>query len=192
MLYFVFFAYTLGPLVTISYGLNVLSLSPLEVFTYLSLLNILPLPLLFWFFDFGRSREIYRMRIIRRISKLTSFRFEEVVSEGDRITTMFEERLGHIGFYFSISLFTFVFGVFWAAVLSYFLAVNRKIATLCISAGVIVGNVFWLMMIEFFREYLTYSSIMFIGLFMLFLAYGSRQEMKVLKEIASKLSARLR
>ncbi len=48
MLEFIVLAYTMGPMATTTYGLHVLSMTPLEVFVYLSTLNILPLPLFFW------------------------------------------------------------------------------------------------------------------------------------------------
>jgi uncharacterized membrane protein len=193
MLDFIVLAYTVGPMPTITYGLHVLSMDPIEIFFYLCALNILPIPILFWVFEHGkRYRELYRMKIFRKIAAVTDETMEEIIAKGDKITGMFEEKLGHLGFYLSIVVFTFIFGVLWAAVLSYILAVNRRMAVVCISAGVIVGNIFWLFLIEYFRDYVTPAGMIAVAISFPLLLYGSRRERSVIREVAAKFSDRLK
>ncbi|MBN2014495.1 MAG: small multi-drug export protein [Candidatus Altiarchaeota archaeon] len=188
MLEFVILAYTLGPLATIFYGLHILSMTPLEVFLLLSLLNILPLPLLFKLFELGgRHRSLYQMRILQKVSRVTGGDLTDLMNKGDRITELFKQRLGHLGFYLSIALFTFVFGILWASLLSYILMIKRKRAILCMSIGVVFGNTFWLLLAEYSRDLITPVGVIAISMAIPLLIYGSKREMAVIKEIAALL-----
>jgi uncharacterized membrane protein len=188
MLEFVILAYTLGPMATVPYGLQVMSMTPLKIFFVLSLLYITPLPVLFKIFEFGgRHRELYRKTIFKKIARITDRHIADVMEEGDRITDIFQQRLGHLGFYLSIIVFTFLFGVFWAAFFSYILMVNRERAVFSISLGVVLGNIFWLVLVEHFKNSITPIEMIAVAITIPLLIYGSRREMKVMREIASRL-----
>ncbi len=188
MLEFIVLAYTLGPMATIPYGLDVMSMSPLEIFFALSILYITPIPFLFKFFELGgRHRELYRKTLFKKVSRITDEKVDDVMKMGGKITRMFQQRLGHLGFYLSIVLFTFLFGVFWAAFVSYILMVKRKRAIFSISVGAILGNIFWLFLIEHFMGFITPIEMITIAVLIPLLIYGSKREMKVIKEIVAKL-----
>lgn len=188
MLKFIVLAYTLGPMATIPYGLHVMSMSPLEIFFALSVLYILPIPFLFKFFEFGgKHRELYRKTIFKKVSKITNEQIDDIMDKGDRITKIFQQRLGHLGFYLSIVIFTFLFGVFWAAFVSYILMVKRKRAIFSIAVGATLGNIFWLLLIEHFKGIITPIEMIAIAVLIPLLVYGSKREMEVIKEIAAKL-----
>lgn len=122
---FIILASFVGPVGAIPYDLQVMS--PVDIFIILSILYLFPLPILFKLFEFGGThRRIYRMRIFGRVSKIANRHIDEIIELEDRITDMFKRRWGHLGFYLSISLLTFLFGVFWASVISYMLMVKRK------------------------------------------------------------------
>jgi len=183
---FIILASFVGPVGAIPYGLQVMS--PVEIFIILSILYLFPLPILFKLFEFGGThRRIYRMRIFRRVSKIANRHIDEIIELEDRITDMFKERWGHLGFYLSISLMTFLFGVFWASVISYMLMVKRKRAMLAIGAGVLMGNLFWLLLIEYFKTMITPIEIMAIVILFPLLMYGVKREMETIREIAIRL-----
>lgn len=188
MLRFIVLTYTLGPMAAISYGLHVLSMTPIEIFFFLSVLNILPIPFLFKLFELGgRRRRLYRMKILRKFSKVTNKRLEDLMEKGDKITELFKERLGHLGFYMSIILFTFIFGVLWASLLSHILLVKRKRAFFCISVAVVLGNLFWLFITEYSRDLITPVGVIAISVAIPLLVYGSRREVAVIREITALL-----
>jgi uncharacterized membrane protein len=188
MLEFIILAYTLGPMATIPYGLQVMSMSPLEIFIALSILYIAPIPLLFKFFELGgKHRKLYRKTILKKVSKVAGEQIDEVMGIGDRITEMFKERMGHLGFYMAIVIFTFLFGVFWAAFVSYALMIKRKRAIFSISVGAIFGNIFWLVIVEHFMGFMKPVEIIAVAILIPLLIYGSRREMRVVREIVTKL-----
>ncbi len=184
MLKFIILAYALGPVFAIPYGLNFLS--PYEIFIALSALYILALPVLFRFLEFAGYRKIYRISIFKKFSKITHKSVRSVREAGDDIINAFEGRLGHLGFYLAISVFTILFGIFWATFFSYLLKIRERFAILAISLGIILGNLFWLLVLRYSFPMTTFEMLIF-GLFILLLIYGRKREMDVIKKIGLKL-----
>lgn len=184
MLKFIILAYILGPVAAIPYGLNFLS--PFEIFIVLSALYILPLPIFFKFLEFGGHTRIYRISIFKKFSKITKKSVARIIEEGDDIINAFEGRLGHLGFYLAVSVFTILFGIFWASFFSYLLKIKKKSAILAISIGVILGNIFWLLILRYSIP-MTTSEMLIFGLFILLLIYGRKREMDVIRKIGIKL-----
>ncbi len=188
MLKFIILAYTLGPMVAIPYGLHETSMTPVQIFLALSILYILPMPFLFKLFEFGdRHSRLYKKTILYKVSAITNERIDNMTDMGDKITDMFQQRLGHLGFYLAIIVFTFLFGVFWAALSSYILMVERKRAMISISLGAVLGNVFWLVILEHFKDSITPIEMIAVTLSVPLLVYGSKREMRVIRETAYKL-----
>lgn len=184
MLEFIILAYIFGPVVAIPYGLKFLS--PFEIFIALSAIYILPLPIMFKFLEFGGHRRIYRISIFKKFSKITNKSVDNIKETGDDIINAFEGRLGHLGFYLAISIFTILFGIFWATFFSYLLRIREKSAILAISFGVILGNIFWLLILRYSIP-MTTSEMLILGLLILLLIYGRKREMDVIRKIGMKL-----
>lgn len=187
MLEFIILAYLLGPVVAIPYGLGFLS--PFEIFIALSALYILALPVLFRFLEFAGYSRIYRISIFKKFSKITHRSVKSVRETGDDIINAFEGRLGHLGFYLAISVFTILFGIFWAALFSYLLKVRERFAILAISIGIIFGNLFWLFWLLVLRYSIpmTTSQMIIFGLFILLLIYGIKRERDTIRRVGLRL-----
>lgn len=184
MLEFIILAYLLGPVAAIPYGLKFLS--PFEIFIALSAIYILPLPIFFKFLEFGGHRRIYRIAIFKKFSRITNKSVDNIKEAGDDIINAFEGRLGYLGFYLAISVFTILFGIFWATFFSYLLKIREKSAILAISFGVIFGNIFWLLILRYSIP-MTTSEMLILGLLILLLIYGRKREMDVIRKIGMKL-----
>lgn len=191
MLNFIILAYSLGPIAAIPYALHELMMSPLKIFLYLTILYIIQIPVIFKVIEFGgRHKEMYKKTIFRKAARFGNE--EEVLHLGDKITEAFQRELGHLGFYFAISIFTMLFGIIWAALFSYALMVKRKRAVFSIAVGVVLGNVFWLLLISYFRTMITTVDMILIALIIPLLIYGSMREMRVIKNIIHKFRLKRR
>jgi len=190
---FIILSYIFGPVISIPYAIEFLSYSPLEIFIILSSLYIIILPFIFKIFEFLGHRKIYRGNIIKKVCKICGIKAEEEVQKikkkGDILIENFEKRAGHLGFYIAISVFTFLFGIFWATFLAYLLKVKRILAMWSISIGVLIGNSFWVLILTYSLSKLQLEFIQFILLliFVFLLFYGRRREIKILKKISGKL-----
>ena len=110
LVYFLMLSVFLGPVGSVSFGLE--SLSPVEVFIILTLLYTLPIPVIFKLFEYGgHHRRIYRNRIYQKAAKVTGRRVDELLNQGDKIMTLFKENMGQFGLYLTIVLFTLIFGI---------------------------------------------------------------------------------
>jgi uncharacterized membrane protein len=189
MLDFIVLAYLFGPGAAVPYGIYDLGLDPLTVFTYLTIMYLAPMPLFFWLFESeAYYRRLYRGSILQKFSRITKKQIKDLTALGDEIQEKFEERLGHLGFYLAISVFTFLFGVFWAALFAYLLKVERRKAVLSISAGVLVCNSFWLLISYVWPLKTPLELAAFVLLFSL-LIYGRDREIRVMKKVASRIKA---
>ncbi len=187
---FILLTYLLGPVISVPYGLKYLRLSPYLIFFYLSLLYILALPVIFKALELGGHKKIYKTRIIRKICKSCEIKAEEEVervkNSGDQLVRYFQKKLGHLGFYLAISLFTFLFGIFWAAALSYLLKVKRKRAVLAITIGILVGDLFWVSVI-FYSLPLLNTQIIVLLVIAYLLLYGRKREIAIMKKVGRKM-----
>lgn len=186
---FIALSYTLGPVVSIPYALQFLNLTPLDIFLYLSFLYLVMLPLIFQTFEFVGHRKLYRNNIIWKICRICDVKAEEEVKKvkktGDSLIENFENRMGHLGFYIAIVAFTFLFGVFLAALLAYLLKVKRRRALWSISLGILFGNLFWVIVIAYSLPRLHFEFILLL-LVIISLIYGRKREIDVLKKIGKK------
>ncbi len=188
---FIALSYTLGPVVSIPYALQFLNLSSLDIFLYLSFLYILALPLIFQAFEFVGHRKLYRNSMIQKICKVCNVTAEneakKVRKTGDDLIENFENRMGHLGFYIAIAVFTFLFGVFLAAFFAYLLKVKRKRALWSISLGILFGNLFWVIVISYSlpRPHFEFLLLLIV---ILSLIYGRKREFEILKKISVKLN----
>ena len=191
MLDFLFLVYLLGPVAAIPYGLYSMHLSPVLVYAYLSLVYILPLPFIFQAYEYGgHYKKYYSDGIFKKFSKMTRSQITEVISNGYEIQTAFEQRLGHLGFYLAISVFTFLFGIFWAALFAYMLKVKRTDAIISIAIGVIVGDAFWLIVTLNMLPMRTPLEVLFYVVLLSLLVYGRKREMEAIKWVAEKIKYR--
>lgn len=186
MLEFLFLSYVFGPVAAIPYALNYMNLSPGMVYLYLACVYIIPLPLIFGLFRLGNYyRRRYRSSLLKKFSRISRKHISEVMAFGDEIQQGFEERLGHLGFYGAISVFTFLFGIFWASLFAYILGVDRSKAIISIAAGVLFGNAFWLLVILNFLPLKTPVEVLALLAVVWLVVYGWRRETEVIKKIAS-------
>ncbi|MEM2918232.1 MAG: small multi-drug export protein [Candidatus Altiarchaeota archaeon] len=187
---FVLLSYILGPIASVPYAIKFLNLGPVEIFLYLSFLYLAALPLIFKIFEFFRHKEIYEESIIRKICRVCDIKAKEEIEKvrktGNVLIENFENKLGHLGFYVAISIFTFLFGIFLASILAYFLKIRKDRAMLCISIGALIGNFFWVLVITYSLPRLQseFTLILFI---LAFLLYGKRREIEILRKVSGKL-----
>jgi uncharacterized membrane protein len=186
---FIILSYALGPIVAVPYGLRFLHLDPFSIFFSLTLLYLAAIPLIFKFLELGGHRKIYRGSILKKICKTCGIKAEEEVDRirktGDDTISYFEKKLGHLGFYFAISVFTFLFGIFWAAIFSYFLKVKRKRAVLAISSGIVFGNFFWVLVISYSLPMIKTEIILLLVVIYL-LIYGRKRERDIMRKLGRK------
>jgi len=188
MLYFVLLAYLFGPVAAIPYGLYNLGLDPVSIYVYLSLVYVLPVPMIFWFFEFaGSYRKFYSLSFFRKFAKVTKRSVKDVLSVGDELQEEFEQRLGHLGFYLAISVFTFLFGIFWASLFAYVLKVKKARAILSIAAGVLVGDAFWLLVTLEMLPLKTPLEVLSILVLISLVIYGRKREAEVIRWVESRL-----
>lgn len=186
---FILLAYLFGPVVAVPYGLTSLHLLPWELFLYLSFLYLLSLPFLFKILELGGHTKIYQGRIIEKICQTCGIKAEKEVKKveksGNELLQYFQNKIGHLGFYLAISIFTFLFGVFLAALFSYLLKIKRKRAFLAISGGIFLGNFFWISVIYYSLPMMKLEFI-FILLSIYLLLYGRKREIDIIKKIGKK------
>lgn len=187
---FVFLSYIFGPIISVPYAINFLNLNPFEIFLYLSLLYLAALPLIFKAFEFFKHKKIYRENLINKICKICNIKakeeIEKVMEKGNDLIENFEKRVGHLGFYIAISIFTFLFGIFLASILAYLLKVKMSRAILFISLGVILGNLFWILVISYSLPIIQSEFALIIFIFA-FLLYGKKREIEILKKISVRI-----
>ncbi|MCK5345042.1 MAG: hypothetical protein KAR20_16645 [Candidatus Heimdallarchaeota archaeon] len=184
MLKFIILAYVFGPVIAIPYGSGIFSSE--EIFIYLLIIYILPLPVLFKVLEFIEHNGLYRMAIFRKFSKVTHKKVQEVMADGDDILHLYETRMGYVGFYVAIAIFTFLFGIFWATLLSYLLRTRRSRAILAIGTGVVLGNIFWSIVLMYSIR-MTQMQMALLGVGTYLIIYGRGMEIKVIKKIESIL-----
>ncbi len=186
LLDFILLAVFFGPVGSIPYGLTIMS--SLEIYIILTILYIAPIPVIFKLFEYGgHHRRFYRRRIFRKVSDISGKRIEDLVDRGDKITDMFEKKMGHLGLYATIVLLTLILGVFWASLFSYIMMVKRRRAIYSMTLGVIIGNTFWVLVINHFRKYMTLEVIILILLLVPVWIYGLNRELEILKKVAKRL-----
>ncbi|MEA1925555.1 MAG: small multi-drug export protein [Candidatus Altiarchaeota archaeon] len=187
LFYFLLLAVFLGPVGSVSFGLEILS--PLEVFIILTLLYTLPIPVIFKLFECGgHHRRIYRNRIYRKAARVTGRRMDELLNQGDKIITLFKDNLGQLGLYLTIVLFTLIFGIFWASLFSYLLLVKRKRAIASMAVGVMVGNIFWIVFALYSKNLIKPLEMALLALLVPVWMYGIKREIEILRKIAARLN----
>ena len=184
-------AYVAGPVVAIPYALG-LGLDAISIYLYLAVIYIAPLPLIFEACYVGNYyRKVYRGALMRKFSKISHKHVSELFQMGDEIQKKFEERLGHLGFYLAISVFTILSGIFWATLFAYFLKVHRLRAIIAIAAGVLVGDAFWLLIaLKLSPVTKPYESLMImfmLALIVSLIIYGRKREMEVINKVSAAL-----
>ena len=189
---FIILAYLAGPVVAIPYALNGLRLDPLSIYLYLAIIYIAPLPLIFRACYIGNYyRKTYRGALISKFSKISHKHVSDLFQMGDDIQKKFEEKLGHLGFYFAISVFTILAGIFWATLFAYFLKVHRLRAIIAIAAGVLIGDAFWLLIaIKLSPVTKPYESMMIMFMMALIISliiYGRKREIEVIDKVSAAL-----
>jgi uncharacterized membrane protein len=195
MLEFIILAYLAGPVVAIPYALDVMSLDPLSIYFYLAAIYIAPLPLIFEACYAGNYyRKVYRGALMRKFSRISRKHVSDLFQMGDEIQKKFEEKLGHLGFYLAISVFTILAGIFWATLFAYFLKVHRLRAIIAIAAGVLVGDAFWLLIaLRLSPVTKPYESLLIMFLMaMIFslIIYGRKRELEVINKVSSAIKKR--
>ncbi len=189
LVYFLLLAVFLGPAGSVSFGLGILS--PLDVFIILTLLYVLPIPVIFKLFEYGgHHRRIYRTRIYRKAAEITGRRMDELLKQGDEIITLFKENIGQLGLYLTVVLFTLIFGVFWASLFSYLLLVKRKRAIASMTVGVMLGNIFWIVFALYSRSLIKPVEMALLALLIPVWVYGAKREIEILRKIADRLNLR--
>ena len=102
------------------------------------------------------------------------------------MVTYFQRKLGHLGFYLAISFFTVLFGIFWAAIFSYWLKVEKKRAILAITLGVLIGNLLWVSII-FYSLPMLKTEIVILLIIAYLLIYGRQREIAIIKSLGKKV-----
>jgi uncharacterized membrane protein len=192
MLDFIILAYLAGPVVAIPYALDVMKMDPVSIYLYLAVIYIAPLPLIFQACYVGNYyRKVYRGALINKFSKISRKHASDLFAMGDDIQKKFEEKLGHLGFYLAISVFTILSGIFWATLFAYFLKVHRYRAIIAIAAGVLVGDAFWLLIaMRLSPVTKPYESLMIMFMMTLIISliiYGRKRELEVIDKVSAAL-----
>jgi len=180
---------TVGPVGAVSYAID-RGLSPLQATVVVCSVNVALVPMWFGIMEFfGYSRR-YHKYLANKALKYVSRRSAEFQRNLQVCVTEFERRLGHIGFFVGLTVFSFIFGVVWPSIGAYFLNIKRAPALISISIGAIGNAILFGLAAIGMLQFVPSPRTLYIGLMGLtvaFLFYGKLREIRVLQSIVRRL-----
>jgi uncharacterized membrane protein len=131
---------------------------------------------------------IYENRITRKIARTTfgaPKRFDLGVKNAVR---EFERRVGQRGLGVGVIGFTFLFGVFWAAIVASLLNIKKSTIIASIAVGAVISSIFWTFALAGFVEFLPSPWMLYLialALTLFLFAYKKIRERRLLREMSA-------
>ncbi|MDI6819496.1 MAG: small multi-drug export protein [Candidatus Hodarchaeaceae archaeon] len=183
---------TIGPIGAVPYAID-RGLSIVQATVVVCSVNVALVPMWFGIMEvFGYSKR-YHKYLANRALKYVSRRSAEFQRNLQVCVAEFERRLGHIGFFIGLTVFSFIFGVVWPSIGAYFLNIKRVPALISISIGAIGNAILFGLAAVGMLQFVPSPRALYIGLMMLtvaFLFYGKLREIRVLRSIVRRLERR--
>ncbi|MDD5111093.1 MAG: hypothetical protein PHG85_00950 [Candidatus Altiarchaeota archaeon] len=188
-LLYVFYGMVGGPAVALSFGLK--QFSALYCFVLLSISYILSVVVISLLLSRIGLERMFRGRIFEKFSAMVKKRGGELAVQIDDVAGRFNKELGDLGFYLALMSFTFMFGVYWAAVIAVVLRLNLWRAITSMSVGAVLSVGFWIWILRGRDIDPQMVTLMFFAITVFFVIYGSVKENKTLSRMTEMLTLEL-
>ena len=132
----------LGPVGAIPFAFAQ-GMSALETAIVVSLIHAALVPFWFWFFEFIGYGLRYENRLIFNLTKYAGSKVKRVGPDLRSKIQEFEWRVGQRGFGLGVIGFTFLFGVFWAALAAFLLNIKKTTIITSVTIGAVASSIFW-------------------------------------------------
>ncbi|MCS7131418.1 MAG: small multi-drug export protein [Hadesarchaea archaeon] len=179
----------LGPIGAVPYAIEH-GMSILQATAIVCSLNVVLVPVWFGIMElFGYSKRYHRY-LTNRALEYVARRSAEFQRNIQAYVGEFERRLGHIGFFIALTIFSFIFGVVWPTIGAYFLNVKRTPALISISIGAIGNAALFGLASVGILKFMPSPRTLYLSLMVLtgvFLFYGKLREIRVLRSVLRKL-----
>lgn len=186
IVYTLFLGLFFGPGAASSYALAFHS--PENVFLILAFLYVTPLLAFFKMAHLINYKHVRRRKFIKHVSSFAKMEVEKAIDMVDDLVVEFGKRGGELGYMLGLVIISFLFGVYLAFVLAYFLKVDEAKAFFSISVGTMLGIIFWITVISYSIKWI--STDMFLGLGLLIagfsMVYGRKREIRTIEETVKK------
>jgi len=186
---YVFYGVVGGPAVALSYGLK--QFSALYCFVLLSMSYILSVVVISVLLSRIGLERMFKGRVFDKVSAMVRKRGGELAVQIDDVAGRFNKEFGDLGFYLALMSFTFMFGVYWAAVIAVILKLNlwRSIASMSVGAVMSVG--FWIWILRGHDIDPQTVTLLFFAITIVFIVYGAVKENKTVLKMTEKLTAEI-
>lgn len=183
---------TVGPIGAVPYAID-RGLSIAQATVVVCSVNVALVPMWFGIMEFFGYSGRYHKYLANRALEHVTRRSVEFQRNLQVCVAEFERRLGHIGFFVGLTVFSFIFGVFWPSIGAYFLNIKRVPALISISIGAVGNAILFGLAAVGMLQFVPSPGTLYIGLMVLtvaFLSYGKLRESRVLRSIVRRLERR--
>ncbi|MGC8817311.1 MAG: hypothetical protein ACP5PX_05880 [Candidatus Hadarchaeum sp.] len=140
-LFIIVSTFIFGPLGSTPYCFSQ-GLSIIETAVLVSIVHAALVPIWFLILEVIRYRLIYENRLLRRITSGAWAKSGSIRARLERNAKEFERRVGQKGFGLGVVVFTFTFGVSWAALAAVMLNIKKSTIIYSIAIGAVASSVF--------------------------------------------------
>jgi len=185
LLTFISYGIVGGPALALSYGLP--KFGPLSCFILLSIEYILSILVIHLALAKFGLQYRFKNKIFHKVSAMVHERGRKLALKMDDVAGKFNKELGDLGFYLALTSFTFLFGVYWAALAAFLLQVELSQAISSMSVGAVLSVGFWTYVILRTNLDAQTVTLFFLVLTVVFIAYGFLKEQKTISEITDRV-----
>ncbi|MEM2874875.1 MAG: hypothetical protein QW567_02480 [Candidatus Hadarchaeales archaeon] len=163
--------------------------STAEAILAVSLIHVGLVPVWFGIFELLRYTIRYERRVLRKF--LRYGKIERSLRSASRANLIeFERRVGQLGLGLGTAVFTFIFGISWAALVALALNVKRRTIFISIALGALASGIFWSAAFAGLGVLVPNLWAMYILGFVVtlwFMTYSRRKERRVIQEMSRTL-----
>ncbi len=178
--------FAFGPFGSIPYAFAS-GLSTIDTAILVSTVHAALVPIWFGILELTKYGFLYENRLTSKIAKTALNRSKKFQSSIKRAMRDFERRIGQRGLGIGVIGFTFMFGVFWAALVAVLLNIKRNTMMVSIAIGAVISSVFWTFVFAGFVGFLPSPWLIYLVLVivtLLIFGYKKIRERRVLREIS--------
>lgn len=161
----------------------------LETAIAVSLIHVGLVPVWFCVFQLVGYTVRYEMRVLNKFSRYGKIGRSLRRAARSNLKE-FERRVGQLGLGLGTVVFTFIFGISWAALIAFILNVRRGTVFLSIALGAFASGIFWSAVFAGLSDLVPNLWVMYVlglALTAWFMTYSRRKERRVIEEMSDTL-----